>query len=361
MLKGAPPPHGRRGTTRRGGRGWGGGSRPPGRRRRAGRSGRGSSRPPGSPGTVTPQRALRVVGGCVDPEGDDQGVAASGTRPTRPARQTPVSHSASPVSGGSGTLRVAPSRTHPRLRGMTDDVREPPEGRVDVHRPVEHVVARVEDRRRPVAVVRVDVDDADAGEPGVPQRPPPPPPRCSGSRSRRTRPASRGAPVAGRARRPAAPRPRRGRRPLRRSRRRHEPPPTCPARRASSCRNRTVPRRRARPRPGAPGGRPSSPASGRGSAPRGPVRPATRTDRRPTGRPPCAGTPASSAECTRPQRLVADPDGASTKRRPEGNASPGSRPLGEAVSVPTVCTPTHTSPRGSCSRVSGDHSTGTSY
>ena len=38
MLKGAPPPHGRRGTTRRGGRGWGGGSRPPGRRRRGGRS-----------------------------------------------------------------------------------------------------------------------------------------------------------------------------------------------------------------------------------------------------------------------------------------------------------------------------------
>ena len=106
------------------------------------------------------ERALRVVGSGVHAERDDERVAAA--PPTPRARATAASHGSSPAALGErevagGALAGAGAG----LVGVPHDVREPARARVDVHRAVEHVVAVVEDRRGAVALVGVEVDDAD--------------------------------------------------------------------------------------------------------------------------------------------------------------------------------------------------------
>ena len=108
------------------------------------------------------------VGG-VDAERDDQRVAVAPTHSASSA--TAASHGSSPVPSGSGRLRVAPSPAPaPVSSAYPTTCGNQPGARVDVHRAVAHVGALPEDRGGAVALVGVDVDDADPVVAAGPQR-----------------------------------------------------------------------------------------------------------------------------------------------------------------------------------------------
>ena len=93
-------------------------------------------------------------------------------QPASATQPASVAHRLQPRTVGAALgQRQVPGRPLPRagagLVGEADVVGEPAGARVDVDGAVEHVVAVVEDRRRAVAVVGVDVDDPDPRVPAV--------------------------------------------------------------------------------------------------------------------------------------------------------------------------------------------------
>ena len=109
------------------------------------------------------ERALRVGGGGVDAERDDER-ARSGRERGR------LAHRGEPrLVAGAGRDRQVEVRLVV-LGREPEEVGEPARARVDVHRRSPHVVAPAEELLRPVAVVRVDVDDRDRAADALEQR-----------------------------------------------------------------------------------------------------------------------------------------------------------------------------------------------